>query len=235
MDEDAYSVLGVSRDASAEEIRRSFRKQALLSHPDKNLDNPHASSERFRKVAAAYDVLGDEHKRAAYDRGESAADAFDFESAEELFNAQFGHALMQRWSPGLTVTGTIVAEGRRLSITILPDGATEEHECAASRASSLFMYMRTTTAKPGGGRVHTVLFRTFVGERLADLLIPPAVSELAWAGPVLTAIVSWLPTVLAGCVALRVLNGRARQPGELPDTLVQAFRHLPPGDAPGAW
>lgn len=47
-------------------------------------------------------------------------------------------------------------------------------------------------------------------------------------GPMATFVVSWVPTVLVGCLVLRALRGRARVPGELPDILVDAMRHLPP-------
>lgn len=99
--------------------------QALLSHPDKNRDDASAD-ERFRRVAAAYDQLSDDDKRARYDRGETELGDFDFQSASDLFNAQFSDVLMQRWQPGLTVSGFVLADGRRTSMTILPDGELSE-------------------------------------------------------------------------------------------------------------
>ena len=55
---------------------------------------------------------------------------------------------------------------------------------------------------------------------------PQAVAMLPLLGPVVTTVVSWLPTVLVGCLAVRLLNGRARTPGELPDIMVDAFRYM---------
>jgi curved DNA-binding protein len=64
---DYYEVLGVLRTASAEEIKRAYRKLAKQYHPDRNPNNPKAEA-KFKEVQAAYDVLGDKDKRAQYDQ-----------------------------------------------------------------------------------------------------------------------------------------------------------------------
>ncbi len=69
MAEDPYSVLGVARTASDDEIRKAFRKLARELHPDVNPDDKDAA-ERFKKVSVAYDLLGDAEKRQKFDRGE---------------------------------------------------------------------------------------------------------------------------------------------------------------------
>jgi molecular chaperone DnaJ len=65
---DLYKVLGVERKATQEEIKKAYRKLARQYHPDRNPDNA-AAEERFKKISAAYDVLGDPDKRKQYDRG----------------------------------------------------------------------------------------------------------------------------------------------------------------------
>ncbi len=64
---DFYEVLGVNRDASDEEIKKSFKKLAMKYHPDRNPDNPKAE-ESFKEAKEAYEILSDEQKRAAYDQ-----------------------------------------------------------------------------------------------------------------------------------------------------------------------
>jgi molecular chaperone DnaJ len=67
-----YEILGVEKTASAEELKKAYRKLAMKYHPDQNKDNPEAE-EKFKEITHAYDILKDEQKRAAYDRfGESA-------------------------------------------------------------------------------------------------------------------------------------------------------------------
>ena len=70
---DPYSTLGVKRDASAEEVKRAYRKLAKIWHPDHNKDNPKAK-ERFAEINSAYEIVGDDTKRKAFDRGEIDAD-----------------------------------------------------------------------------------------------------------------------------------------------------------------
>lgn len=68
-----YDILGVSRSASAEEIRRAYRKLAKAHHPDLNQSRPDAER-AFKEITAAYDLLSDAIKRARFDRGEIDAD-----------------------------------------------------------------------------------------------------------------------------------------------------------------
>src|SRR5215510_14802744 len=64
---DYYAVLGVTRTASDDDIKKSYRKLAMTYHPDRNNGSKEAE-ERFKEITEAYDVLRDPQKRAAYDR-----------------------------------------------------------------------------------------------------------------------------------------------------------------------
>ncbi|MBV9701534.1 MAG: DnaJ domain-containing protein [Methylobacteriaceae bacterium] len=66
---DPYNVLGVSKSASAEEIKKAYRRLAKKYHPDHNKSDPKAK-EKFAEVNGAYEIIGDEKQRGAFDRGE---------------------------------------------------------------------------------------------------------------------------------------------------------------------
>ena len=69
---DYYEVLGISKGASSEEIKKAFRTKAKQLHPDRNSDNPNAEAQ-FKEANEAYDILKDGEKKAAYDRYGHAA------------------------------------------------------------------------------------------------------------------------------------------------------------------
>jgi molecular chaperone DnaJ len=101
-----YDTLGVSKSASADEIKKAYRKLAREYHPDRN-PGDESAEERFKEVQHAYDVLGDDDKRKQYDRfgsqnGRSGGGAagpdfnFDFGDIGDLFGGLFGGRAQQR-------------------------------------------------------------------------------------------------------------------------------------------
>jgi len=81
MKKDYYAVLGLGRDASAEEIRGAYRKKAMELHPDRNGGSRRAE-EAFKELTEAYAVLGDPDRRSAYDRDPGGRSSY---APEDLF------------------------------------------------------------------------------------------------------------------------------------------------------
>jgi DnaJ-class molecular chaperone len=80
--DDPYKTLGISKSASADEVKKAYRKLAKQHHPDLNPGN-NASASRFKDISGAYDLLSDPEKRARFDRGE--IDAAGQERADASF------------------------------------------------------------------------------------------------------------------------------------------------------
>jgi len=96
---DYYDILGVSKSASSEEIKKAYRKQALEWHPDRHREDKEMAEKRFKEINEAYQILSDREKRSAYDQyghsafspgGPSASSGFYAGGAGGPF-AQTGH------------------------------------------------------------------------------------------------------------------------------------------------
>jgi molecular chaperone DnaJ len=124
---DHYATLGVARNASADEIKRAFRKLASQHHPDKGGD-----TKKFQEIQAAYETLGDEQKRAAYNNpqpqhpfgGGGFHQNFDFNEIFNMFGTKFqqpqqrSHARMTLW---ITIQD-VAAPGSRVVAMGTPTG-----------------------------------------------------------------------------------------------------------------
>ena len=217
--DDHYATLGVDRTASDKDIRKAYRREALRWHPDKNPDDREGSEARFIQVAEAYEVLGDERKRKAYDHGgtdlaehrggHSRHSPFDFARASEMFADNFGDALAKRWQPGGRVTGVLVRNGKRISITIHPDGTTEEEEVIDRSGRGGYTFV--SQSSPSGQSVSISLGEGGLGAVLSGMVIPDWLHAVPLLGPALAFAVSWLPVLLCLGCCFTCLRGKGRQ------------------------
>ena len=104
MPKDLYATLGVPKSATAEELRKSFRKLAKESHPDRH-PNDKAAEDKFKTLSAAFDILGDPEKRKRYDRGEIDADGRETSRGFGGGGPFGGEAPFRRSSGGRAGTG----------------------------------------------------------------------------------------------------------------------------------
>jgi DnaJ-class molecular chaperone len=98
---DPYDVLGVAKSATPKEIKSAYRKLAKKYHPDQNPDDPKAK-ERFNAATQAYEIVGDEKTRAAYDRGEIDAEGKPKFQGFEAHAGADPFAGFRRQGPGAT-------------------------------------------------------------------------------------------------------------------------------------
>jgi molecular chaperone DnaJ len=123
--QDYYVVLGVARDASADEMKKAYRKLAMQFHPDRNPNN-HAAEAKFKDLNEAYDVLKDDQKRAAYDRfghaafeqgGGPQAGFTEGGGLGDIFDQMFGEFMGGRRGGGQARTGADVRAQVEIDLT----------------------------------------------------------------------------------------------------------------------
>lgn len=134
MSDDLYERLGVSRDATTDELKAKYRHLALRYHPDKNPGDEQAT-ERFKKLAEAYEILSDAGKRAAYDRGGTTEfGAFTQRQSQDVFNGAwqsfFGELMKRIPTSHLWLAGAGAA-GAGLLALFSGRSATEVALCAS--------------------------------------------------------------------------------------------------------
>ena len=176
---DYYSVLGVSRDASDEDIKRAYRKLAMKYHPD--VASEPGSTEKFKQIGEAYEVLSDPQKRSVYDRGGDpmggggmggfggfSAGGFDFTS---IVDAMFGGGMASRGPRSRVARGQDRLERVSLALVEAAFGVTREINvdslivCAGCSGSGSADGTKPVTCRTCSGRGEiTQVQRSFLGD-----------------------------------------------------------------------
>ena len=101
MDNNYYKILGISKDASNDDIKKSYRKLAMKWHPDRNTENRENSEKKFKEISLAYNVLSDTIEKRKYDMMQyspyQANRDFTFGEADNLFQNIFSSNLNNRY------------------------------------------------------------------------------------------------------------------------------------------
>lgn len=169
---DYYEVLGVDKKASQDEIKKAYRKLARKYHPDLNQGDKSAE-QKFKEINEAYEVLGDEKKRAEYDqygrspfegggpgfdyRAYTSADRFDFggfgDIFSDLFSAGGGQGATELKGPDLVMGLELSLEEAFTGVT-KPISFAREMQCPACGGSGAETYQQCDSCK-GTGKVQT--------------------------------------------------------------------------------
>ena len=173
---DCYEVLGVSKNATESEIKKSYRKLALKYHPDKNPDDSEAE-DKFKEAAEAYEILSDQDKRAKYDRyghaGVGGAGGFggggmDMDDIFSQFGDVFGGAFGGGGSFGGSrsrgsqrARGTNLRVKMKMTLEEIAEGVTRKIKVNKLVNTDGVTYKSCTTCN-GSGRVMKVA-QTFLG------------------------------------------------------------------------
>lgn len=151
-----YDVLGIAKTATADEIKRAYRRMASQHHPDKGGD-----TNKFQEIEQAYRVLSDQEQRAQYDnprpqfQGFSNGGApFDFESIFDIFGARFGQQQQQRTRQArmsLWISLYDVATGGLRTISVGTNTGTQAIEIELPMGLEDGSTVQYTGLAPGGG------------------------------------------------------------------------------------
>ncbi len=179
---DYYEVLGVARTATADEIKRAYRKLAKEHHPDRNPDDPSAEV-KFKEVQRAYEALGDAEKRARYDQlgpagvGQVGTDprgqrvyqwggsAVNVEDLEDLFSA-FGRGSER---PGVFEQIFGGGFGERATRSTRQAPKTADHEHAVQLSFEQAIHGTTISLEMSGGATG--------GRQTIEVRIPPGIED----------------------------------------------------------
>jgi molecular chaperone DnaJ len=181
MPRDPYDVLGVGREASEQEIKKSFRSLARELHPDVNAHDPDAE-EKFKEAAEAYEILSDDERRATYDRyghdglrsGGYAPNFEGFGSISDLFNAFFGAAAGGRSGPaqggdiGVAVEIELIEAAHGVKLPVAYDSVKRCERCHGNGAEP-GTPIETCERCGGAGQLQAVT-RTPFGQMMRTVL-----------------------------------------------------------------
>ncbi len=186
---DYYNILGIERGCSQEDIKKAYRKLAIKYHPDKNPDG----DSKFKEIAEAYGVLGDEAKRKNYDRGgstfEDLRDMFGGFGATDIFTQNWGIDLdivvnqkidLKDLLIGKTIEVVYNKKGEstpnRFSVDISPDKSKHQLIFDGNRVFSRLTFQNMgNQGKLGGGSMFN---RTFIGNLyvLLEIVLPAGIT-----------------------------------------------------------
>jgi len=175
---DPYQILGVSRSADADEIKRAYRRLAKQHHPDRNPGNPQAA-DRFKEVQAAYEVLGDPQRRQQFDQFGAGGPRPDFHHwnshttqrhAPDTGGFDFGNlgdlsSIFEQFFSGARMRGQGRGRGRStVSATqAAPPGADLEHHVQVSFEEALHGTTREVVLSAPEGGSERISFRVPAG------------------------------------------------------------------------
>lgn len=172
---DYYEILEVSKSASAEEIKRAYRKMALKYHPDKNPGDREAE-EKFKEAAEAYEVLSDANKKARYDQfghagmgngaggfGGGGMNMEDiFSHFGDIFGGHFGGGFGQQQRGPRRMKGSDLRIRVKLNLEEMMNGATKKVKVKRFKQAKDVTFKTCPTC--GGSGYQTKVTNTFLGQ-----------------------------------------------------------------------
>jgi molecular chaperone DnaJ len=193
---DYYEILGVGKNADAEEIKKAYRKMAIKFHPDKN-PGDHTAEEKFKEAAEAYDILGDPDKRRRYDQyGHQGVNGRDFDMNDifsqfkDIFGGGSGSPFDSFFSSGFSGGGFNTRRGSNLRIKLkltldeIAEGVEKKikvkrhitcKNCNGSGAKNAAA-LKTCATCQGSGQVRKVM-NTMLGQMISTSTCPTCQGE----------------------------------------------------------
>jgi curved DNA-binding protein len=186
MAEDYYKTLGIEKNASAEVIKKAYRKLALKYHPDRNPSDKKGSEEKFKKISEAYAVLSDPEKRQQYDNYGSEAFSQKF-SQEDIFRGFDINDILRDLgfggAGGFTIFGGGGPRGRRQTYTQRVDpfnehyGEQQYRQPFQQRGEDLEYNLSITLEEAATGAEKKIALRQANKTQELKVKIPPGINS----------------------------------------------------------